>query len=109
MEYEASIVTQHDTGRAVGEPVLPLFVGDYQAKSEEFRAQYNILPVENYVLFNDAVKSGDLKLQAEPPAAAQDYYSELGVLVSEVLTDESVDPAGRLAEVAEEFQAFVLD
>ncbi len=109
VEYEASIVTQHDTGRAVGEPVLPLFVGDYQAKREEFRAQYDILPVANYVLFNDAVKSGDLKLQAEPPAAAQDYYSELGVLVSEVLTDESVDPAGRLAEVAEEFQAFVLD
>lgn len=109
VEYEASIITQHDTGRAVGQPVLPLYVGDYQAKIEEFRAQYDVLPVANYVLFNDAVKNGELKLQAEPPAAAQDYYSELGVLVGEVLTDESVDPASRLAEAAEEFQAFVLD
>jgi ABC-type glycerol-3-phosphate transport system substrate-binding protein len=109
VEYESSIITQHDTGRAVGQPVLPLYVGDYQAKIEEFRAQYDVLPVANYVLFNDAVKNGELKLQAEPPAAAQDYYSELGVLVSEVLTDENVDPASRLAEVSEEFQAFVLD
>ena len=61
------------------------------------------------VLFNDAVKNGDIKLQAEPPANAQDYYAELGVLVSEVLANEDVDPASRLAEVEEEFQAFVLD
>jgi hypothetical protein len=84
-------------------------VGDYQAKIEEFRAQYDVLPVANYALFNDAVKSGELKLQAEPPAAAQDYYSELGVLVGEVLADQNVDPAERLPQVAEEFQAFVLD
>ncbi len=109
VEYEASIVTQHDTGRAVGQPVLPLYVGDYQTKIEEFRAQYDVLPVANYALFNDAVKSGELKLQAEPPAAAQDYYSELGVLVGEVLADQNVDPAERLPQVAEEFQAFVLD
>jgi ABC-type glycerol-3-phosphate transport system substrate-binding protein len=109
VEYESSIVTQFETGRAVGQPVLPLYVGDYQAKVEEFRAQYDVLPVANYVLFNDAVKSGDLKLQAEPPAKAQDYYTELGVLVSEVLSSEDVDPASRLAEVEEEFQAFVLD
>ena len=109
VEYETSIVTQAETGRAVGQPVLPLYVGDYQAKVEEFRAQYDVLPVENYVLFNDAVKSGELKLQAEPPAKAQDYYAELGVLVGEVLANEDVDIAGRLAEVEEEFQAFVLD
>lgn len=108
-EIEASIVADSEQGRAVGQPVLPLYVGDYQAKIEEFRAQYNVLPVENYTLFNDAVKSGALKLQAEPPAAAQDYYAELGVLVSEVLANEDVDVAGRLSEVAEDFQAFVLD
>ncbi len=109
VEYEESIVTQYETGRAVGQPVLPLYVGDYQAKIEEFRAQYDVLPVENYVLFNDAVKNGDLLLQAEPPANAQDYYTELGVLVSDVLANESTDPASRLAAVEEEFQAFVLD
>ncbi|MBI5960737.1 MAG: extracellular solute-binding protein [Chloroflexi bacterium] len=109
VEYESSIVTQFETGRAVGQPVLPLYVGDYQAKIEEFRAQYDVLPVENYILFNNAVKNGEMKLQAEPPAKAQEYYSELGILVSEVLSDEGVDPASRLAEVEEEFQAFVLD
>lgn len=109
VEYESSIITQSETGRAVGQPVLPLYVGDYQAKIEEFRAQYDVLPVENYTLFNEAVKSGELKLQAEPPAKAQDYYTELGVLVSEVLSNEDADPAARLAEVEEEFQAFVLD
>jgi multiple sugar transport system substrate-binding protein len=109
VEYETSTVTQSETGRAVGQPVLPLYVGEYQAKREEFREQYNVLPVENYVLFNDAVKSGELQLLAEPPAAAQDYYAELGVLVSEVLANEGVDPAERLAEVEEEFQLFVLD
>lgn len=109
VEYESSIVTQAETGRAVGQPVLPLYVGDYQTKIEEFRAQYDVLPVANYVHFNDAVKNGELNLQAEPAAKAQDYYTELGVLVSEVLSDEGVDPASRLAEIQEEFQAFVLD
>lgn len=109
VEYEASIVTQSETGRAVGQPVLPLYVGEYQTKIEEFRAQYDVLPVANYELFNEAVKSGELKLQAEPPANAQDYYAELGVLVSEVLANDGVDVAGRLAETQEEFQAFVLD
>jgi multiple sugar transport system substrate-binding protein len=109
VEFETSTITQAETGRAVGQPVLPLYVGEYQAKREEFRAQYDVLPVENYVLFNEAVKGGELRLQAEPPAAAQDYYAELGVLVGEVLANEDVDLASRLAEVAEEFQAFVLD
>lgn len=108
-EYETNIVAQNAANRGVGRPVLPLYVGEYQAAREAFEAQYNILPVENYTLFTDAVKSGELQLQAEPPAAAQDYYAEIGVLVSEVLSDEGVDPASRLAEVAEEFQAFVLE
>jgi ABC-type glycerol-3-phosphate transport system substrate-binding protein len=109
VEHESSIITQSEQGLAVGQPVLPLYVGDYQTKVEEFRAQYDVLPVENYAAFNDAVKAGEITLQAEPPAAAQDYYAELGVLVSEVLANENVDVAARLAEVAEEFQAFVLD
>ncbi|MBI5928018.1 MAG: extracellular solute-binding protein [Chloroflexi bacterium] len=108
-EYQNSIITLSEQGRAVGQPVLPLYVGDYQTAREAFEAQYNVLPVENYTAFNEAVKAGEVTLQAEPPAAAQDYYSELGVLVTEVLSDEHSDPAGRLAEVAEEFQAFVLD
>lgn len=109
VEYETSTITLSEQGRAIGQPVLPLYVGDYQVARETFEAQYNVLPVENYVAFNDAVKAGEVTLQAEPPAAAQDYYAELGVLVSEILSDENSDPESRLAEVAEEFQAFVLD
>lgn len=97
------------TNEAVGMPVLPMYVGDYQAQWEAFRAPYNILPVENYAAFNEAVKNGEVTLQPEPITAVQDYYTEVGVVVSEVLSNESVDAAARLAESAEEFQSFVLD
>ncbi len=108
-QFESSVILQHEQGQAIGQPVLPLYVGDLQTAQDDFRAQYNVLPVENYQRFNDAVISGDLKLQAEPPAAAQDYYAEVGALVSEILSDENADPAARLAEVAQEFQDFVLN
>lgn len=97
------------TNEAVGMPTLPLYVGDYQAQLEAFRAAYNVLPVENYTLFNDAVKNGEIVLQPEPGTAVQDYYSEVGIVVSEVLSNENMDVASRLAESAEEFQSFVLD
>jgi ABC-type glycerol-3-phosphate transport system substrate-binding protein len=98
------------SAEAVGMPVLPLYVGDYQAAWEAFREPYNVLPVENYALFNDAVKAGEVTLEPEPESTVvQDYYSEVGVVVSEVLSNEGVDVAGRLTESAEEFQAFVLD
>ena len=97
------------TNEAIGQPVLPLYVGDYQAQWEAFREPYNVLPVENYAPFNDAIKAGEVTLQPEPITAVQDYYTELGVVISEVLSNENVDPATRLAESADEFQAFVLD
>lgn len=97
------------TQEAVGMPILPLYVGDYQTAWEAFRVPYNVLPVENYSLFNEAIKGGEVHLQPEPVTAVQDYYTEVGVVISEVLSNEGVDPAARLAESAEEFQAFVLD
>jgi hypothetical protein len=97
------------TTEAVGMPTLPMYVGDYQTQWEAFRASYNILPVENYTLFNESVKSGALKLQPEPLTAVQDYYGEIGVVVSEVLSNQDVDVASRLADSASEFQSFVLD
>lgn len=109
VEYESMVVTLSEQGRAIGQPVLPLYVGDYQAEREAFEVPYNVLPVENYAAFNHATKNGEVTLQAEPPVMAQEYYSEIGILVSEVLSVEGTDPAARLAEVAEEFQAFVLD
>ena len=97
------------TSEAVGAPSVPLYVGDYQTAWEDFRVPYNKLPVENYALFNDAIKSGEVTLQPEPVTAVQDYYGEVGIVVSEVLSNESVDVAARLAQSAEEFQSFVLD
>ncbi len=108
-QYAASTISLSEQGRAIGVPVLPLFVGDYQAQREAFEAQYYVLPVENYALFNEAVKAGEVTLQAEPPGVAQEYYSELGILISEILSVEDSDPATRIAEVEEEFQLFVLD
>lgn len=107
-EYESSIISQSQQGRAVGQPVLPLYVGDYQTAIETFRAKYDVLPVQNYTLFTDAIKNGDVKLLAEPPAAAQDYYTELGTLVGQLLADEGVDPASSLEQIASDFQASVL-
>ena len=97
------------TTEAIGMPTLPMFVGDYQEQWDAFRAGYNKLPVENYAPFVDAVSNGEVTIQVEPGPNVQDYYSEVGVVVSEVLSDEATDPATRLAEAAEEFQAFVLD
>ena len=97
------------TTEAVGMPTLPLYVGDYQEQFMAFRAAYNKLPVENYTPFNDAVTGGEVHLQTEPSPNVQDYYAEVGVVISEILSDENVDPATRLAESAAEFQAFVLD
>lgn len=97
------------TQEAVGAPSVPLYVGDYQAAWEAFRAPYNKLPVENYALYNEAIKNGDVTLQPEPVVAIQDYYTEVGIVVSEVLSNESVDVAARLQQSAEEFQSFVLD
>jgi multiple sugar transport system substrate-binding protein len=94
---------------AVGMPRLPLYVGEYQAQLEAFRAPYNVLPVENYELFNSAIESGLVALQPEPITAVQDYYGEVGIIVSEVLSNENVDVATRLADSAAEFQSFVLD
>ena len=108
-EYESAVITQSEQGRTIGQPVLPMYVGEHQEGREAFEADYNVLPVENYALFNDAVKAGDITLYAEPITAVQDYYAELGVLVSEVLSNERTDPETRLGEVAEEFQIFVLD
>jgi len=97
------------TTEAVGMPTLPMYVGDYQAAWAAFREPYNKLPVANYAPFIDAVTSGAVTVQAEPSPNVQDYYTELGVLVSEVLSVEGVDVPTRLSEVAEEFQSFVLD
>lgn len=97
------------TTEAVGMPTLPMYVGDYEDKYQEFRSGYYKLPVENYAAFNNAVKAGEVTLVPELGIAVQDYYTEMGIVVSEVLSDESVDPATRLTEAAEEFQAFALD
>lgn len=97
------------TTEAVGMPTLPLYVGDYQSQWADWRATYNKLPVENYAPFNDAVTGGEVTLQAEPSPNVQDYYAEIGTVISEVLSDESVDVPTRLADAAQEFQSFVLD
>ena len=97
------------TTEAVGMPTLPMFVGDYQAQFAAFRESYNKLPVENYAPFINAVTGGEVTIQAEPSPNVQDYYTELGALVSEVLSVEGVDVPVRLSEVAQDFQAFVLD
>lgn len=97
------------TTSAMGQPILPLHVGEYQEALEAFREPYNVLPVENYSLFNEAVKAGEVTLQPELITAVQEYYSEVGIVVSEVLSNRNVDIPERLASSESEFQSFVLD
>jgi multiple sugar transport system substrate-binding protein len=108
-EFEAATIANSAAGRGVGRPVLPLYIGDYQEARDAFQAEYNILPVENYTTFTDAVKNGDITFQPEPAVAVQEYYTEIGILISEILANEDVDPVSRIEEVQEEFQGFVLD
>lgn len=97
------------TTEAVGMPTLPMYVGEYQVQFAAFREPYNKLPVENYAPFNDAVTGGEVTIQTEPSPNVQDYYTEMGVIISEILSVDGVDVPSRLAEAAAEFQAFVLD
>ncbi|HRF99087.1 MAG TPA: hypothetical protein PLZ51_27940, partial [Aggregatilineales bacterium] len=97
------------TTEAVGMPTLPMFVGDYQVQFAAFREAYNKLPVENYAPFIDAVTAGEVVIQTEPGPQVQDYYAEIGVVVSEVLSVDGVDVAARLLEAAQDFQAFALE
>jgi multiple sugar transport system substrate-binding protein len=94
---------------AVGGPVLPLYIGDYQAARSTFEQPYYTLPYDNYNAFLDAISTGEAKLLVEPSPAGQQYYATIGSVVSAILTDESVDPATALAEAAATFQSTQLD
>jgi ABC-type glycerol-3-phosphate transport system substrate-binding protein len=94
---------------AVGGPVMPLYIGDYQAERTAFEMPFYTLPYQNYASFLDAVSSGKAKLQVEPTPAGQQYYAAVGAVVSAVLTDESIDPAAALQEAQATFQTSSLD
>ena len=100
---------QSDPTVVVGQPVLPLYVGDYQAASEALLAQYANLPVANYKPFLDAVTSEKIGLQPEPIIAGQDFYAAMGSVVSTIVSDETADPATVLQQSADTFQTNVLD
>lgn len=94
---------------AVGGPVMPLYIGDYQAQRTAFELPFYTLPYDNYVSFLDAISSGEARLQVEPTPAGQQYYAAVGAVVSAVLTDESIDPAAALLEAQATFQTTQLD
>ena len=93
----------------VGSPVLPLYVGTYQAALQALEAQYANMPVENYAPFLDAITSGVATLQPEPLVAGQEFYSAMGSVVSTIVADENTDVAAALQEAQDVFQDNVLD
>ncbi len=93
----------------IGGPILPLYIGDYQAARFAFDSTYYTLPADNYTSFLNAISDGTVKLQVEPAPAGQDYYAAVGSAVSTVLTDKSADPAQVLKDAADTFQTTVLD
>lgn len=110
MEIQLGLEAQAaEDNPAVGGPVMPLYIGEYQAARTAFEQPYYTLPYENYVAFLDAVSSGEAKLQVEPTPAGQQYYAAVGAVVSAILSDESLDPAAALQEAAATFQTTQLD
>ena len=108
------IIANFESGRqdptvVVGVPILPLYIGDYQAAYEALEGEYANLPVENYKLFLDGVTSGAVGLQPEPLVAGQEYYSALGSVVSLIVADESVVPETAVEDALTTFQQNVLD
>lgn len=87
-DYEAST---KDPTVVKGAPVLPMYVGDYEAAREALEAKYANLPVENYAGFLAAVAAGKVELVPEPLVAGQEYYAAMGIVVSTVLAEESAD------------------
>lgn len=101
--------TKADPTAVVGNPVLPLYVGDFEEKLEALQKMYANLPVDNYQGFLDAVTSGNVTLQPEPLVAGQEYYGAMGGVVSTILTDEKADPAKVVKDAQDTFQTNVLD
>jgi multiple sugar transport system substrate-binding protein len=108
------ILTRFEAGKSdptavVGAPNMPLFAGDYQVKTAALEKLYANLPVDNYKLFKDAFAKGESSVMAEPLIAGQDYYAALGNVVSDIITNQSTDPAAALAAAAKTFQLNILD
>jgi len=101
--------TKADPNAVVGNPVLPLYVGDFETKLEALQKTYANLPVDNYTGFLNAVSSGQVNLQPEPLVAGQEYYAALGGVVSTILTDKNADPAKVVEDAQGTFQTNVLD
>lgn len=105
-KYEAA---KTNPTAVIGEPSYPMYVGEFQEKIDALTKEYANLPVENYTAFNDAVIAGEVGLQNEPQIAGQDYYAALGDVISQIVSDESTDPAAALTAASETFQSNVLD
>lgn len=101
--------SKKDPTVVVGQPVLPLYVGDYQKAAQALQAQYANLPVANYAPFIDAVTAEQVSLEPEPATAGQEYYAAIGTVVSSILTDQSVEPATAMKGASDTFQANVLN
>ncbi len=99
---------QKDPANVVGAPQLPLFVGDYQTATAALEKKYANLPVKNYSLFEDGIASGKVGVMPEPLIAGQEYYSALGTVVSQIVTDQATDPTAAVNDAAKTFQTNVL-
>lgn len=99
----------HNTQAGQGAPILPILAGQYQEAMDVIDADYVTMPVENYSHFLDAIAEGKLTLVPEPVIAAQDAYTALGEVLSEVLSNEDADVAALMAEAADAFQTGILD
>lgn len=102
---ENDVKAQVERKDLVGFPMLNIFTGEYGVKRQEIIAKYANAPVKNYANFNNS----KVTVRGEPPVEAQALYTELGLVLQQVLADKNSDIPALLAASVAKFQAQVLD
>ncbi|SEE93848.1 extracellular solute-binding protein [Jiangella alba] len=99
---ETVAVTQAEAGAAAGQavtvPERPAVSQDAYDQYFEWIAPYLNVPIANFDTYIQAF--GEQTLQPEPAVKAQEVYSQLDVVVQQVLTEESADVGTVLGEAA---------
>lgn len=89
----------------IGTPALPIFSAEQLAESDGWVADLVNVPLAQMMPFKDHIL--EQTLIPEPPANTQEMYAVLDSVVQSVLTDESVDIPGLLADADADVTALV--
>lgn len=96
---------------AIGAKELSVWNNDSEAIKlrNELIEKYRTTPEVNVKLYNEAINSESLELQAEEPMCAQDLYSVLDKIIQEAYTNKDADCAALIKQANDDFQKNYLD